>query len=46
MNTGLIDFIALRNEVPVWLCFKLGEDGLNYYHGWDDGYIGRKLIDF
>ena len=46
MNTGLVDFIAMRDEGPVWLCFKLGEDGLDYYHGMNDGYIGRKLIDF
>ena len=46
INKGLIDFYAVRDETPVWLCYKLGEEGLNYYHGWNDGYIGRKLIDF
>ena len=46
MKIGLIDFISIREEVPVWLCFKLGEEGLNYYHGMHDGYLGRKLIDF
>lgn len=46
MKTGLVDFISIRDEVPVWLCFKLGEGGLNYYHGMHDGYIGRKPIDF
>ncbi len=43
---GLIDFIAYKENKRVWLCFRLGEKKLNYYHGWNDGYIGRKLIDF
>ena len=44
--TGLIDFIGIRKGRPVWLCFKEGEEELEYFHEWDAGYIGRKSIDF
>jgi hypothetical protein len=45
-RTGLVDFIGQREDKQVWLCYKLGEDTLNYYHGWHDGFRGRKKIDF
>ncbi len=44
--TGLIDFISIRKGKPVWLCFQQGEEELNFYHEWDQGYSGRKAIDF
>lgn len=43
---GLIDFVAMHNGEPVWLCYLLGESELKYYHGWNEGFIGRKLINF
>lgn len=45
-RSGLVDFISVRGDKPVWLCFQRGEKDLRYYHGWNDGYVGRKLIDF
>jgi hypothetical protein len=45
-RTGLVDFVALRDGEAVWLCYQRGEDVLRYYHGWNDGFIGRKPIDF
>lgn len=44
--TGLIDFVAVRNGKLVWLCFRQGETNLEYYHDWEAGFVGRKLIDF
>ncbi|MHA2249222.1 MAG: DUF2203 family protein [Candidatus Kariarchaeaceae archaeon] len=45
-STGLVDFIGQRENEPVWLCYKRGEDILKFYHGWDNGFRSRKLIDF
>jgi hypothetical protein len=44
--SGLIDFVAVRKGKLVWLCFKDGEDALEYYHEWEAGFVGRKPIDF
>jgi hypothetical protein len=46
VGTGLIDFVAVRKGKLVWLCFREGEKKLEYYHEWDAGFVGRKLIDF
>ncbi|MHA2254049.1 MAG: DUF2203 family protein [Candidatus Kariarchaeaceae archaeon] len=45
-KSGLVDFIGQREDKQVWLCYKLGEDTVNYYHGWEDGFRGRQKIDF
>ena len=42
---GLIDFPHLRqNGEEVYLCWKVGENDLGYWHGIDEGYSGRKSI--
>lgn len=46
MKTGLIDFIAMRGDQPVWLCYREGEKDIVYYHHWNAGYVGRQPIDF
>lgn len=46
LKIGLIDFVAMYNGEPVWLCYLLGESELKYYHGWNESFIGRKLINF
>lgn len=42
--TGLIDLPALVSGRPVWLCWRLGEDDLAWWHGHDDGYAGRRPL--
>lgn len=44
INTGLIDFPALANGRPVWLCWRLGEDDIAWWHGTDEGFAGRKPL--
>jgi hypothetical protein len=42
---GLIDFNHRRNGDIVYLCFKLGEDDIRWWHRREDGFAGRTLLD-
>jgi hypothetical protein len=44
LDMGLIDFPAMRFNEPVYLCWKLGEPEVLYWHGLQEGYAGRKLL--
>ena len=43
-DTGLIDFPAERDGEQVFLCWRLGEDDVGYYHGVHSGFSGRKPL--
>src|SRR3954452_4268658 len=45
LDIGLVDFPTLFRGVEVYLCWKLGEDGIEFWHGVDEGFRGRKRID-
>lgn len=45
LDMGLLDFPAIVNNQEVYLCWKLGEDRIRYYHRQDEGYAGRKPLD-
>jgi hypothetical protein len=45
INTGLLDFSALREGREVYLCWKYGEDDIAYWHEVDDGFAGRQPIE-
>jgi len=46
LDEGLIDFPHLRRDgEEVYLCFKLGEGDILYWHSIDDGFAGRRSID-
>jgi hypothetical protein len=45
LDVGLLDFPAIINNEEVYLCWKLGEDRIRYYHKQDEGYAGRKPLD-
>ena len=45
LDVGLIDFLTLYQGREVCLCWKLGEDHIRFWHGIDEGFAGRKLID-
>jgi hypothetical protein len=45
LDTGLVDFPTLFRGVEVYLCWKLGEPGIDHWHGVDEGFRGRKPID-
>lgn len=44
LDTGLIDFPALRNGETVLLCWQLGEDEIGFWHRTDDGFAGRRPL--
>ena len=45
LDSGLIDFPTLLNGVEVYLCWKLGESGIHFWHGVEEGFRGPKSID-
>jgi hypothetical protein len=46
IKTGLIDFPALAGGRQVWLCWRLGEGPIEWWHELDAGFGGRQaLID-
>ena len=45
LDIGLIDFPTLFRGVEVYLCWKLGESGIEFWHPVDEGFSGRKPID-
>ncbi len=45
INTGLLDFLALRNGQPVYLCWKYGEGKIEYWHEIEAGFAGRQPIE-
>jgi hypothetical protein len=45
LDIGLIDFPTLFQGEEVYLCWKLGEAGIQFWHGVDEGFRGRKPID-
>jgi hypothetical protein len=45
-EAGLIDFPCLFNSEIVFLCWKVGEPGIGYWHRIPDGFAGRRpLLD-
>ena len=45
LEIGLIDFMSRFQDRDVCLCWKLGEPGISFWHGVDEGFRGRKPID-
>jgi hypothetical protein len=43
-ETGLIDFPATREGDDVFLCWRLGEDRVGFWHGPDSGFAGRRPL--
>jgi len=45
LDIGLIDFPTLFRGEEVYLCWKLGEGGIRFWHGVSEGFRGRKPVD-
>jgi hypothetical protein len=44
LDSGLVDFPALRGGETVLLCWQLGEDEIAWWHRVDDGFAGRRPL--
>jgi hypothetical protein len=42
--SGLIDFPALASGRPIWLCWRLGEGDIEWWHEQDEGFGGRRAL--
>ncbi|AEB95363.1 MAG: DUF2203 domain-containing protein [Metallosphaera sp.] len=44
IRMGLVDFPAVINDRPAYLCWKTDEDDIIYWHYTEEGFRGRKMI--
>jgi hypothetical protein len=45
LDAGLVDFPALLHGEEVLLCWRLGEEQVEHWHGLEEGFAGRKRLD-
>jgi len=45
LDIGLLDFPTLYHGEEVYLCWRLGEKRIEFWHGVQEGFRGRKAID-
>jgi len=44
IDTGLVDFPSIREGRVVFLCWKMGEDKIRYWHETDAGFADRQEL--
>jgi hypothetical protein len=42
VEMGLLDFPGERDGAPVWLCWRLADPRVAFWHGTDEGYASRQ----
>jgi hypothetical protein len=45
LDTGLLDFPARIEGQEAYLCWRLGEDRIRFWHRQDEGFAGRRPLD-
>jgi hypothetical protein len=45
LDVGLLDFPTLYRGQEVYLCWRMDEADIDFWHGTQEGFAGRKLID-
>ncbi len=45
IDTGLVDFPAMRFGTTVFLCWRYGESAIEYWHASNEGFNGRKSLN-
>jgi hypothetical protein len=45
LEMGLIDFPTLRDGQEVYLCWRLGEQSISWWHEIDSGFAGRQPLE-
>jgi hypothetical protein len=44
INSGLVDFLAIRQGHEVYLCWQYGEERIEFWHELDGGFAGRQRL--
>jgi hypothetical protein len=44
LDGGLVDFPAQRAGEDVFLCWRLGEEEIGFWHGLEEGFSGRRPL--
>jgi hypothetical protein len=44
INSGLLDFLSLRDGRDVYLCWRYGEEEIRFWHEIDAGFAGRQPL--
>ena len=45
LQEGLVDFYGVQHGELVFLCWKLGEDRIRFWHTLEDGFSGRQPLE-
>jgi hypothetical protein len=45
LDVGLVDFPTLYRGEEVYICWRMDEDDIEYWHGVHEGFSGRREID-
>jgi hypothetical protein len=46
VEAGLLDFPALRHGEEMLLCWRVGEPVVEWWHSYEEGFAGRRPIDW
>ena len=44
IDAGLLDFLTRRDGRPVYLCWRFGEEKIEFYHELHTGFSGRRRV--
>ena len=44
LDQGLVDFYSMRNDELIVLCWREGEERVQFWHRLEDGYSGRQPL--
>ena len=44
LETGLVDFPTIRDGEPAWLCWRLDDPDVAWWHTTSEGYASRRPI--
>ena len=44
IEQGLVDLPTLRDGEPAWLCWRLADGDLGYWHSTSEGYASRRPL--
>ncbi|HVP68225.1 MAG TPA: DUF2203 domain-containing protein [Anaeromyxobacteraceae bacterium] len=45
LEMGLVDFLSMRGEEAVFLCWQFGEPAVAHWHPVDEGFAGRQPLE-